>query len=87
DDIEWENIEQYFSEINNFIEGARRCKKSVLIFSYHGKSRAATAVVQYLMNQYGMSLDKAYKLVKSRRPSIAINPGFWRALNRLNNKI
>ncbi|XP_050393273.1 uncharacterized protein LOC126811609 [Patella vulgata] len=87
DDIEWESMEQYFEEINNFIEGARKCHKSVLIYSYHGKSRSAAAIIQYLMSHYKISLDLAFKTVKRRKPDIVINQGLWKALERLDRKI
>ncbi|XP_067675346.1 MAP kinase phosphatase with leucine-rich repeats protein 3-like [Haliotis asinina] len=87
DDIEWENISQYFSDINNFIEGARKCNKHVLVYSYHGKSRAAAVIIQYIMQHFRLSLKDAHRLVATRRPGIAVNTGFWRSLQRFEKQI
>lgn len=83
EDIEWENITQHFNDINNFIEGARRNNKNVLVVSYLGNSRAPTAVVQYMMRNFRLSLMDAFSLVQARRPCVSINSGFWRALQRV----
>ncbi|XP_041353890.1 uncharacterized protein LOC121371801 [Gigantopelta aegis] len=87
EDIEWENIEEHFIDINKFIEGARLSGKSVLVYSYHGNSRAAAVVIQYLMRHFRMSVSSAYSLVISRRPSVCLNPGFQKALKRLETKL
>ena len=87
EDIEWENIEEHFLDINKFIEGARLSSKSVLVYSYHGNSRAAAVVIQYLMRHFRMSVSAAYNLVVSRRPSVCLNPGFQKALKRLELKL
>ena len=83
DDDENEDIEQYFSEINKFIDGARRCGKKVLIFSYNGKSRAPTAAIQYMMRYENFLLRQAYNLLKNQRPLIDVNPGFQDTLERI----
>nr|KAG5705086.1 hypothetical protein BaRGS_018816 [Batillaria attramentaria] len=87
DDIEWENIEQYFADINAFISGCRRRGKRVLVVSYHGRSRAPAAVVQYLMHFYRIPLARALDHVRSCRPQARINPGFQRALERLQVRL
>ncbi|XP_046341781.1 uncharacterized protein LOC124122716 [Haliotis rufescens] len=87
DDIEWENISQHFSDINNFIEGARKGNKHVLVYSYHGKSRAAAVIIQYIMQHFRLSLHDAHRLVATRRPGIAVNSGFWRALQRFEKQM
>ena len=83
DDDENEDIEQYFSEIDKFIDGARRCGKKVLIFSYNGKSRAPTAAIQYMMRYENFLLRQAYNLLKNQRPLIDVNPGFQDTLERV----
>ncbi|GFN89859.1 dual specificity protein phosphatase 8 [Plakobranchus ocellatus] len=87
DDIEWENLEQYFDEINSFINGARRKGRRVLVFSYMGQSRAAAAVVQHLMTHYKMPYKDAMTVVRSKRPQIKLNSGFVKALRRLEKKL
>ncbi|RUS91818.1 hypothetical protein EGW08_000389 [Elysia chlorotica] len=87
DDIEWENLEQYFDEINSFINAARRKDRRVLVFSYMGQSRAAAAVVQHLMTHFKMPYEDAMKVVRSKRPQIKLNSGFVKALRRLEKRL
>lgn len=87
DDDPSENIEQYFEEINSFIEGVRRCGKRVLIYSYHGNSRAPAAVIQHLMTHKNLLLRQSFNLVKNQRPSIKLNPGFRATLEGLEKKL
>lgn len=86
-DNDKEDIEQYFHEIDRFIEGARRCEKKVLIFSYFGKSRAPAAAIQYLMTHEGFLLRQAFNLVKNQRPDVSINAGFQRCLEALERRL
>lgn len=87
DDIEWENIEQYFHDVNAFVDGWRRRGSRVLVVSYHGKSRAPALVVQYLMHHFRIPLERALAHVRSRRPQTRINPGFMRSLQRLEKRL
>ncbi|XP_022287419.2 uncharacterized protein LOC111100096 [Crassostrea virginica] len=87
EDDDKEDIEQYFSEINKFIDGARKCGKNVLIFSYLGNSRAPAAAIQYLMSHEGFLLRQAYNLVKNQRPSVEINQGFQNTLEALEHRL
>lgn len=86
-DDENEGIDQYFEEVNKFIEGARRCSKKVLIYSYEGKSRAALFAVQYLMSYEGLLLRQAYNMVKKQRPQVSLNPAFQKALEKLEKTL
>ena len=87
DDIEWENLEQYFDDINSFINAARRKGRRVLVFSYMGQSRAAAAVVQHLMTHFKMPYQDAMTVVRAKRPQIKLNSGFVKALRRLEKKL
>ena len=86
-DEENDGIDQYFEEVNKFIEGARRCSKKVLIYSYEGKSRAALFAVQYLMSYEGLLLRQAYNMVKKQRPQVSLNPSFQKALEKLEKTL
>ncbi|XP_059175078.1 uncharacterized protein LOC131955120 [Physella acuta] len=83
DDIEWENLEQYFGEINAFINGARKMGRHVLVFSYMGKSRAPAAVIQHLMQTFHMPYRDALNVVRANRPQVKLNSGFVKTLRRL----
>ncbi|XP_063404115.1 uncharacterized protein LOC134687611 [Mytilus trossulus] len=87
DDKETEDIEQYFDEINKFVDSSKRCGRRVLIFSYHGNSRAPAAAIQYMMKQEEFLLRQAYNLVKNQRPSVEINQGFQDTLEDLERRI
>ncbi|KAI8752810.1 mucin-5AC [Biomphalaria glabrata] len=86
-DIEWENIEQYFDDINAFINGARKNNRRVLVFSYLGQSRAPAAVIQHLMQHFRMSYDDALKIVRAKRAQVKLNSGFVKALCRLEQRL
>jgi hypothetical protein len=86
DDKEDEDIEQYCEEINKFIDSSKRCGRKVLIFSYHGNSRAPAAAIQYMMKQEEFLLRQAYNLVKNQRPSVEINQGFQDILEALERR-
>ncbi|CAL1542667.1 unnamed protein product [Lymnaea stagnalis] len=87
DDIEWENLEQYFGEINAFINGARKMGRRVLVFSYMGQSRAPAAVIQHLMQHFKMPYRDAINIVRAKRPKVKLNSGFVKALCRLEKRL
>ncbi|CAG5118899.1 unnamed protein product [Candidula unifasciata] len=87
DDIEWEDLEQYFDDINAFINGARKKQRRVLVFSYMGQSRAAAAVIQHIMQHYNISYQKALDIVRARRPQTKLNSGFVKSLLRLEKRL
>jgi hypothetical protein len=59
----------------------------VLVVSYNGKSRAPALVVQYLMQYFRISLERAMNHVRTRHPPTRVNPGFARALQRLQKRM
>ena len=87
DDIEWENIEQHFADVNAFLHGWRKRGKRVIVVSYHGKSRAPAIAVQHLMTYFRVPMQRALAHVHARRPQTRINPGFLRALQRLEKRL
>ncbi|KAH9488567.1 hypothetical protein Btru_061835 [Bulinus truncatus] len=87
DDIEWENVEQYFDDINAFIHGARKMKRRVLVFSYLGQSRAPAAVIQHLMQHFRMPFKGALSIVRAKRSQVKLNSGFVKALVRLEKRL
>lgn len=80
-------IDQYFEEVNKFIEGARRCSKKVLIYSFEGKSRAPLFAIQYLMSFEGLLLRQAYSMIKKQWPLVSLNPSFQRCLEKLEKTL
>ena len=59
----------------------------MLVHCFRGKSRSATAVVQYLMQVEQLTLKEAMDATKQARPSIDINVGFRQALMDLEQAL
>lgn len=72
----------YFKDVNDFIESAHACGKSVLIHSYHGRNRCAVLVLQYLMMIKRINLERAEQLIKSLWPTVSISENFYRSLKK-----
>ena len=69
DHKQWETIT---SKIFDFIEDAMKKTESVLIYSVHGQSRAASVLAVFLMRKYRWSLLKTLEFLNSRRPELEI---------------
>ena len=57
--------------------------KRTLVHCIAGKSRSVAVVVYYIMRKYGLSFERSYMFVKSKRPVIAMNEGFYNQLKSL----
>ncbi|KAI6184229.1 Protein-tyrosine-phosphatase [Aphelenchoides bicaudatus] len=66
----------HFDEAFEFIEEARRTNQKILVHCLAGISRSPTLCIAYIMRSKGWTCDKAYKFVKSRRPSVSPNLNF-----------
>ncbi|CAM1294946.1 SSH3 (predicted) [Pycnogonum litorale] len=77
----------YYDEINRFVEAARLSARGVLIHSYHGRSRAPTSVIQYMMKCQGVTLNQAYETVKQRWTKVNINRRFMKELIELDGSL
>ena len=75
-------IVHILSRTSEFISLKRKQGRSVLVHCVHGQSRSAVVVVSYLVS-IGHSLSEALILLKSKRDSICINPGFLTQVNYL----
>lgn len=71
-------INKVFKACYDFIKSANG--QNVLIHCTAGISRSATIVTMYLMNLLNKPKEEVYKLLKSKRPIVNINPGFWNQL-------
>lgn len=75
------DISIHFDDIHAFIcQG--RAAGGVYVHCMAGISRAATAVLVHLMRARRMPLAIAYRQLKTARPCVRPNPGFWCALER-----
>jgi atypical dual specificity phosphatase len=67
---------------HNFIHSALQQKGgNILIHCFAGVSRSPTILASYIMRQNRIGVDQALSLIRSRRPCISINPGFYKQLS------
>ncbi len=66
----------FFLPIHRAIDQSLSEGNNVIVVCTAGRSRSATAVISYLMRRRGMSLAKAFAVVKHAREFINPNPGF-----------
>lgn len=77
-DLPTVNILHHLPTALSIIECARTsaARQRILVHCQHGHSRAPSFVIAWLMWRYRISLERAYAIVITARPSISINPGF-----------
>lgn len=79
------DIAQHFDDICAFIGTAIDGGGVVYVHCMHGITRAATAVVIFLMRSCDMRFCDALALLRRARPIVELNTGFWRALQQEEN--
>lgn len=75
-----QSINKHFVKADEFIEKARTSGGKVLVHCNAGISRSATIVIAYLMKKQDWSLDRAYSMVRSKRPQVSPHVDFYNAL-------
>lgn len=80
DDTPTSNIGRHFDRCSDLIKKNKEVGGRTLVHCMAGVSRSSSICIAYLMKHEGMKLKDAYNLVKSRRPIIRPNPGFFRQL-------
>lgn len=80
EDIDYSNLRVHFDSVADRIAREARRGGRTLVHCMAGVSRSATMVLAYLIKHQKMSLSEAYDHVKSKRPCIQPNLGFWRQL-------
>ncbi|XP_051537463.1 dual specificity protein phosphatase 14-like [Myxocyprinus asiaticus] len=70
----------HFDAVADKIHHVNEQHGRVLVHCNAGVSRSATLCLAYLMKHCDMALAEAYELVKSQRPIVRPNSGFWRQL-------
>jgi atypical dual specificity phosphatase len=76
DDSAFETFDKDFWEALTFVKNSLDAGGIVLIHCRKGISRSPALCIAYLMEENGYSFQDALNLVKSRRPTISLNPGF-----------
>ncbi len=80
DDVPSANLSLYFDRIADKIYEVKKRGGRCLVHCYAGRSRSASLIMVYLMKYENMTLKKAHQFVRSRRPVIRPNPGFWKQM-------
>lgn len=81
------NLLAILDEAFECIEDAKRQDGAALVHCQVGMSRSASVVIAYLMFSEGMTLHKAFVLVKGKRPVTAPNYGFMEQLVEYEQKL
>lgn len=74
------NLSEYFDEVADMIEKTRQIDGRSVVHCVAGVSRSASLVIAYLMKYADMSLKNAFQHVRSVRPQIRPNVGFFKQL-------
>ena len=64
-----------------------RPESSVYVHCKAGRTRSATLVGCYLMDQYGMSPEEAAALIKEKRPHVLLGPKQWEAIRNYHSEV
>lgn len=87
DDHPYVRLDIHFDRIADEIHSAISSGGKVLVHCVVGVSRSATLCIAYLMKHHKMSLFTAHEHVRSRRPIIRPNVGFWKQLVDYERKL
>ncbi|MEE6469420.1 hypothetical protein FKM82_008618 [Ascaphus truei] len=80
-------ISLYFDSVADKIHSIARKHGATLVHCAAGVSRSASLCIAYLMKYHKVSLIEAYNWVKTRRPIIRPNVGFWKQLIDYERKL
>ncbi|CAG9315380.1 unnamed protein product [Blepharisma stoltei] len=86
EDLETENISEYFQIAFEFIDNIISSEKSrVLVHCAQGVSRSAAFVIMYIIKSMSVSYEEAFQFVKRHREIIKPNDGFAYQLRSLKS--
>lgn len=74
------DITSYLEECSLFIDQARDKDGVVLVHCNAGVSRSSSVVIGYLMLREKLPFEEAHRQVKTARPAVRPNPGFYQQL-------
>jgi len=80
EDSPYTNLAPYFDSVADKIEDSSRVGGKCLVHCIAGVSRSASLCIAYLMKYQGLSLKGAYNHVKTCRPIVHPNCGFFKQL-------
>jgi len=76
------NLKRHFEPAIQFIKYGIDRDEAVLVHCNMGVSRSVSIVMAFLMDQYCLSYDQSYALVKERRREMRPNSGFEKQLKK-----
>ncbi|KAG5677145.1 hypothetical protein PVAND_006927 [Polypedilum vanderplanki] len=79
-DVRESNLIEFFDQVADKIEKTRKKDGKSLVHCVAGVSRSASLVIAYLMKYSNMSLKQAFHHVRSIRPQVRPNVGFFKQL-------
>jgi|UniRef100_A0AC35EUL4 atypical dual specificity phosphatase len=80
EDNPFANLSNYFDMVADKIKAIKDQGGKTLVHCVAGVSRSASLVIVYLVKHEKMTLRQAYHYVKSARPIIRPNIGFWKQM-------
>ncbi|XP_063721151.1 dual specificity protein phosphatase 18-like [Symsagittifera roscoffensis] len=80
DDIPTAQLMPHFEYVTQKINQVKLNGGKTLVHCVAGVSRSATLCIAYLMRYEGLSLLSAHQMVKTARPIVRPNNGFWKQL-------
>ncbi|XP_037940375.1 dual specificity protein phosphatase 18-like [Teleopsis dalmanni] len=81
------DLAAHFDEVADMIEEVRQLGGKSLVHCVAGVSRSASLCIAYLIKHASMSLREAYLHVKSIRPQIRPNTGFFQQLRQYEEQL
>jgi atypical dual specificity phosphatase len=87
EDHPYARLDQYFDMVADKIRAVRDRGGRTLVHCMAGVSRSASLCIVYLVKYERMSLRQAYHYVKSARPIIRPNVGFWKQMVEYERKL
>ncbi|VDM94311.1 unnamed protein product [Onchocerca ochengi] len=87
EDSPYAKIDQYFDIVADKIKSVKDRGGRTLVHCVAGVSRSATLCMIYLVKHERMSLRQAYHFVKSARPVVKPNIGFWKQMIEYERKL
>lgn len=80
DDHPFARIQDYFDQVADKIKAVKDRGGRTLVHCMAGVSRSASLVMIYLVKHERMTLRQAYHFVRSARPVVRPNVGFWKQM-------
>ncbi|XP_007885338.1 dual specificity phosphatase 28 [Callorhinchus milii] len=82
-----ENLYKYFDRCAQVIKDTEQTGGKCLVYCKNGRSRSASICIAYLLKHKHLSLQEAFETVKSARPVVEPNEGFWAQLQRYEEEL